>query len=264
MEREMKVMVLSATHNVGGSRGPIHEMFCKRMAHVRDVLGIELLVVGSDGLISRSITEKHGHLYLEHQNKPVSNKMNAGMRLLREHDPDYVITLDSDDFMSDSLFAAYLDAMSVGEHSFVGVTDSYFVSFHLKRAHFDKCFHWDGYKNGTIIMGCSKAMRRDVLDSVEWEPWPEGKNYALNNHSHRRLSQYSTGNAKRHRIGVLDGGHMHIDIKTNGNISSVAPLWKGRPLLDFDQLMRDHFPAEEAEGMVSFRHTMLSRYPKNT
>ena len=258
----MKIIVVSPTHGITGARAPIHDMFCRRMAHIREKFGIEMLVIGSDGDVSREMTEAHGHMYLEHENYPVSNKWNAGMEKARVLRPDYVMTLDSDDFLSDSLFEDYLYEANSGKYNFIGVGDSYFTSFHMKRAHFDKCFHWPGYKGGSVIMGCSRMMRSDVLDCVGWAPWPQGQNYALNNHSHHKISKVKLPPAPQRVISVLGGGHMHIDIKTNGNISSISPLWKGRPLLDYNSLMLEHFPPEESAILMSYRAERVDQYAK--
>lgn len=257
---DKKLIVLSTVHNVSGHRKPVYEMFLIRMKHLREKYGVEMLVVGSEGEVSEDMTREYGSQYLEYQNKPVSNKWNAGMQYLRQQDPDYVMSLDSDDFISDSLMEAYLREINEDKYGFIGVGDSYFVSFHLKRAHFDKCFYWPGYKGGSIIMGCSKVIRRDVLDNVEWHPWPDGKNYSLNNHQHQYISKTNKKPVQKKVIKVGAGGHLHIDIKTNGNISSISPLWKQKPLLDFNELMREHLPAEEAEALVRFREKKIREY----
>ena len=158
-------------------------------------------------------------------------------------------------------FLLFLDVVDEDKYGQLGVTDSYFVSFHFKRAHFDKCFHWPGYKGGSIIMGCSRALKKEVLDSVNWRPWPDGKNYSLNNHSHRVLS---AGGSKLPPKGirVKDGGHLHIDIKTNGNISSVAPLWKEKPLLSFDDLMMAHLDEPESLECIYYRAEKVKAYER--
>lgn len=255
-----KLIILSTVHGVSGHRRGVYELFLRRMRHVREKYDIPMLVVGSEGEVSEGITREYGAEYLEYENKPVSNKWNAGMSYLRQYEPQYVMSLDSDDFLSDSLWEVHLQAIGEKRYSFIGVGDSYFVSFHLKRAHFDKCFYWGGYKGGTIIMGCSRIIRKDVLDRVNWQPWPEGKNYSLNNHMHRKLSQYSVPGTEKKVVSVGRGGHLHIDVKTNGNISSVAPLWKQAPLLDFNDLMRKHLPPDEAEAFVRFRELKVEQY----
>lgn len=258
--KQPKIMVLSPTHNITGDRGEIHDMFCKRMAHIRDKFGIEMLVIGSDGEISKNMTEGYGHLYMEFENKPVSNKWNGGMAKMREYEPDYVMTLDSDDFLSDSLFEEYIRLISTGNFNMVGVADSYFVSFHLKRAHFDKCFYWQGYGRGDVIMGCSKVVSRDILDAVDWVPWPEGRGGGLNNHFHRKVSGAMTFPYKKAVINIKKDNHFHIDIKTNGNISSISPLWKEKKLLDFDELVHRYLPKEEADFMAEYRERKVEQY----
>jgi hypothetical protein len=253
-------MILSPTHNINGDRGDIHNMFCRRMSRVRDQFDIEMMVIGSDGDVSKNMTEGYGHLYYEYPNKPVSNKWNGGMAKIREYEPDYVMMLDSDDFLSDSLFEEYVRLVNTGAYNMIGVVDSYFVSFHLKRAHFDKCFYWPGYGKRDVIMGCSKVVSREILDAVDWAPWPDGRGGGLNNHFHKKVSSAINFNYKRGVISVKGGNHLHIDIKTNGNISSIATLWKEKKLLDFAELVHAHLPKDEADFMEEYREMKLIQY----
>lgn len=259
----MKLVVLTLTHNILGHRGDVYKFFLRRMRRVCDTHQLEMVVVGDEGAPCQHMTEEGGFIYLNGPRKPVSDKWNIGMNHVKGMKPDYVMTLDSDDFLCDPLFSAYMNILKLGDYTQVGVGDSYFCSFHLKRAHFDKCFYWPGYKGGSVIMGCSRVVRSDVMDAVDWTPYPERKNASLNGHFHKNVARYYRGKAKKKVIKVLDGGYMHIDIKTNGNISSVAPLWKHRPLLNFNQLMSDHLPADEAEAMAEWREKKIQQYEKS-
>jgi len=256
----MKLMVLSATHNVGGARGPIYELFCKRMKLIRDKFGVETLVVGSEGAISRKPTEDNGHIYVEHENNPVSMKWNAGMEALREHSPTHVMIMGSDDFVSDSLIQRYCDLIATDEYNVIGITDSYYASYNTGRAHFGQCLYWSGYNKPSIIGYC-KTMSAELMDAVGWHPWPDGKNVGLDMALNRVL-QLAGAEQVSKRFYLKDNDDFHIDIKTRGNISSLSPILRRSTEidLDIDALLSKYLPEEIASEIMVYLNKVTELY----
>lgn len=248
----MKVIVLSATHRVGGDRGPIYQSFLNRMAHIRAKYGIEMLVVGSEGYVSKNMTVDSGAMYLEFDNHPLSNKWNAGMIQLRQHDPDYVMILGSDDFVSDALIEKYLSILSLLEYNIVGIADSYYASYNLKRAHFGQCLYWGGYPKQQVI-GYGRCFGKEILDAVNWSPWPNGLNAGLDFNASVKIKKTKVPQ-RTFKFKIKDDDLFHIDIKTAGNISSLSPIVRRSTEIniDIDWLLHKHLPQGEADALIEY------------
>jgi hypothetical protein len=218
----MRFLVLSCVHNLSSYRREVFEFFLARMNHLKEEFGIEMLVVGSEGELSRSMTENAGFLYLEHENNPVSAKWNAGLKALRKHDPSHVMVLGSDDFISDNLLKCFIEEIDYGFDGVIGIMDSYFISLSERAADFNNCIYWYGYPSLNIL-GSARCVSRRVLDAVDWELWPKNKDSELDRLS--RLKMFKCGvSGPTLGFSVREEGWLHIDIKTRGNISSMTPL----------------------------------------
>ncbi|WP_302554568.1 hypothetical protein [Comamonas kerstersii] len=99
-----------------------------------------LMAVGSEGDSSRKLCEKYGFYYLEYKNLPLSDKWEFGLKNSREFDPDAVIIVGSDDFLSFSLFRCYANFLNEG-YLFVGISDACFLDL----ANSEKILYWKGY-----------------------------------------------------------------------------------------------------------------------
>jgi hypothetical protein len=259
MSQNVKLMVLSAVHNVGGDRREVCEFFCKRMQTVRDELGVETLIVGSEGELSRTLVEKYGHHYVEFDNRPLSRKFNAGMEALRSHSPSHVMILGSDDIVSSSLFEAYIALLQQSDYDLMGITDLYFLGLHTKRWGFGVCGYWG---NKSTMLGVARCYSSRILDNRNWNLWYDDRNARMDAAAMASVKRYvNEGNKiSTVKFRIKEHGHMVIDIKTRGNISSMSNF----PLTDVDyhELFREHLPTTEAEDIISYCDTKIALHGK--
>jgi hypothetical protein len=254
----MNLFILSAVHNITSYRKEIYKFFLERMRHLSREFNIDMLVVGSEGEASRWITEEAGFLYLEHENNPVSDKWNAGLQELEKYNPTHVMSIDSDDFISDSLLKCYITEIESGFDGIIGIMDSYFITLSPWSTDFNKCIYWHGYPS-TNILGTCRCVPRRILDAVGWELWTDGENSGLGRAS--KIKMLNAG-ASSPVLGfsVKEEGWLHLDIKTKGNISSMSPLMKRSDPADFNELIRDHLTLYEANNIISYRDNIVSSY----
>ena len=247
----MKIMVLTAVHNAAGDRREVYEIFCKRMEAVRDNTAIETLIVGSEGSVSEDIARQYGHHYVEHENKPLSYKFNAGMRDLREHSPDYVMILGSDDIASDSFFDAHVALADGYRYGVIGVHDLYFMGLHDKRWGFGVCGYWNGHKKRKML-GVGRMVSSDILDSCDWTPWYDSRNAGMDAALSKTIQKAGAQgvNVSSVIFGIKNHHHLLIDIKTRGNISSMSNFeLEG---VDYTKLFYEHLPYEEAKALTDY------------
>ncbi len=168
--------------------------------YMRAARGLDMaLVAVTDEERNGAMARALGYDVVEAPNFPVSNKHNAGARRLRDHNVDAIVVLGSDDWVCDRFFANWMAEL---EHvPVVGISDDYLVCTYQAAA----C-HWTGYTNHRIgeSIGVGRALRRDVLDRLDWLPWESGKDKGLDATMTGRLKAigYSTAGRAQADLGV--------------------------------------------------------------
>ncbi len=132
---------------------------------------IQVLCVGSEGYISKSLAQCYGFEYIEYSNDSLIDKLNAGCLALRDLDPDMVIMLGSDDLINQPLLDAYINAYREG-YDYIYLTDGYFCDVHTK-----KYLYWAGYNqdvNRGHALGAGRVLSKRILENMEWKVWQTG------------------------------------------------------------------------------------------
>src|SRR3990167_3746954 len=88
-------------------RHELTNLALKNLWHQWSKYGIDVFVVGSEGQVSKDLAENYGFNYLEFENNPLSEKLNAVLKETQEGSYDGVIVLGSDNFISDSIIEFY-------------------------------------------------------------------------------------------------------------------------------------------------------------
>ncbi len=130
--------------------------------------GIPVVAAGSEGELSRKVALEAGADYVEVTNSPLGAKWNAAARFAREHRPDGIIVLGSDDFVSDGLLAAWRSGLA--HRAYTGLSDILFF-----QPATGGLVHWHGYRDDRAgeTIGASRCLRADLLDQLDWRPWPD-------------------------------------------------------------------------------------------
>ena len=182
-------------------------------------IDLNLLAVGSEGEVTKSVTEKYGFQYLEYPNSPLGAKWNAGLKAVKEFKPDAVVIIGSDDIVNAKLFNIYADCISNGIQ-FIGLKDMYFLDIESGFLGF-----WPGYSNQERkgdVLGFGRCLNHQLLDTVNWELWEPEIEYGLDRSMNTRLASYT----REHRdfstkvLGCQEDEIAAVDIKTDINIWS--------------------------------------------
>jgi hypothetical protein len=205
---------------------------------LHEQLELILLAVGSEGEVSKTLCERHDFEYLEYPNSPLSHKWNAGVQSARNHDPDGLVIVGSDDLINGSLLRAWAAKLEEG-FDFCGIRDLYVLDLSTLMLGY-----WGGYEHSAgkadragEPIGCGRCFSRDLLDKMEWNLWPEEP----------RLDEGLDELCLRHvgKKGFMpsswlleEAGSMALDIKSGTNITSFDKFefqrkWKGEEALDF-------------------------------
>jgi len=192
--------------------------YYKRAAEALDSHGVVLTgaVAGSEDDDLRSPCLDAGFLYTSSPNRPLAKKWNAAVALLREQRPDAVLVIGSDDWLSHGMLSGYARLLRDG-HDHVSLCDLYLLDAETRR-----CSRFRG------LTGVGCMLRRDVVERLQWQLWPEQLNRSLDNGMKRRLSAMQPGVSKPWIGEMAEVGQdaTAIDVKTSTN------LW------NFDRLSR--------------------------
>lgn len=107
------------------------------------------------------LCNKYGIKYIEHENRPLGRKKNAGLNAAMKLEWDYLIELGSDDIILDTIFDAYKPFMKRGE-DFFGSNKMLFIDSIMGHTRFyqaDEANYGWGW-------GLGRAMSRKMVESM--------------------------------------------------------------------------------------------------
>ena len=145
--------------------------YSKLKEDIKSTVNLELVAIGSEGDKSRQLCEGAGFHYFEHENQPMSNKWQHGLKMTKKYDPDAVIIMGSDDIITKEIINFYVEKINSG-YLLVGIKDFYMYESNLK-----KLAHWRGY--GKLndahrmdeTIGLGRCLARPLLDKIEFDVW---------------------------------------------------------------------------------------------
>ena len=148
---------------------------------------------------NKALLKEAGYIIYEYKNEPLGEKKNAGIKEALKLDFDYLVEINSDDVVKDSLLYLYKKDMEKGL-PFLGV-----INFAFLNSKNGECKHM----NGRTLYGIGRAYRKDIL----FEMWPNELNRGMDNWSEFNLQQK----------GILPKTYrtespLGIDIKSDNNI----------------------------------------------
>lgn len=212
----MKIGILTAIWQ----RPKVTDIFAAGIKRLQTEFDIIPVVVGSEGLISQRIAERHNFVYLEHRNKPLSKKFNAGLRAFRQYDVDYIMIMGSDDLISNNLIDAYMPYMEKRE-KIIGILDLYFFDLYKKNL-----FYWPGYgfrkdnfHRRKEPIGLARCFSIDVIEQFKYKLWPDNIDRSLDWHSWNKVKR---NKIKPVTINIRDINALAVDLKSDTNICRLS------------------------------------------
>lgn len=191
--------------------------------------GIDVFVVGSEGQASRDLAENFGFNYLEFENNPLSDKLNAILKEAKGYDG--VIVLGSDNFISDSIIE-YYQTVDCSTSAVYGFDDIHFYSTSLK-----KLATKSSYNSMKMSIGVGRLFTKELLKVANYSLWNESLNSGLDTSSNKRISALGA----KHEIIPYTKDFFMLDIKHELNISDPAIIKTCRLNCELT-LMEKHLP----------------------
>jgi hypothetical protein len=189
-----------------------------------------LAVISEDDMIP--LCEKYGIDWVFYKNNPLGEKKNAGLKVAKDLEWDYILEIGSDDILLDEIFELYANHMGVED--FFGVKDIAFINSddgHCRRF------------TSKVTFGAGRMMSRKVFEAINWVLWPNEVHLGLDNSSVAKIT-----NAGFKYKQVQCNTPVVIDIKSEQNI------WKFNYFLgvEYDvNLILDKVSEQEKQGLLA-------------
>lgn len=156
----------------------------------------------------KELVKRFGFEFTYVTNKPISNKMNTGLRSIENKQFDYIMQLGSDDIVHESIFDLYGDCFENGVDYF-GLQDYFLIEPRAKKAKY-----WKYDVNHPI--GAGRCISHDLLKELKYKIYSKDKNIGLDTNSDCNLLR------KGYKCKLVNSKYYPfiIDIKTGENLHS--------------------------------------------
>jgi len=197
-----------------------HAILKQVLKHHQNIDCQKLAVCSTDEEVE--IVRQYGWHGYRHDNRPLGKKSDYGIRAALTLEWDYLVQINSDDFLSAKYWKAIKPMMEQGIEV-AGIKDIYFVDSYTYKAKRVKYRADDGQK---MFLGAGRLIRRDIVENTikytgcffDWSI-----NRSLDFHSERRMLQVATGMKE-----IESTKPLVMDLKSDENIWSFKDYTKAR------------------------------------
>jgi hypothetical protein len=166
-------------------RPEVFEMFANATNKLKhNDIDIVVIVAGSEGAKSRQMVEDKGFIYIEIENQPLAQKMNATMLKAQELNVDFCLCVGSDDLITNELLEVYYSYM-IKNIDYVAVLDWYFYDTQTKAF-----TYWGGYTDTPRIghtCGAGRLISSNLLNKWGWAVWENKHSTILDDSMQNKL-----------------------------------------------------------------------------
>lgn len=236
----MKVIAVIPVHG----RGQLLKYTIKRLLEKNGC--IEVICVGQ-GLYDKQVCVNAGAVWVEHANKPLGKKWNAGFLKARILKPDACLFVGSSDWLSDN----WIDEMAphLSGHGMVGTPGCHFADF---RPEGTRLVYWPGYATGlpnakrsaeraNEPIGIGRMISAECLDAMKWKPIDDALDNSIDWSMFNRVQQAG------YTVGMVHPNAHALSISCNlwSNKHYFEHHWRNvlpSVRMDPEPFLSDHFP----------------------
>lgn len=190
----------------------------------------------------RAVTSRLGESYKGwtlsyHENQPLSDKWQHGLKSLKQDDFDALMIVGSDDLIT----PAYLDACK------------YLIGAGADYVYLPGCYFYDTSTDRMIWaqaprLGMGRCISRSLIERLDWQLWEPGLERGLDGSMATRIE--ATGTHKVIKIqDPLRYGYVGLDVKTSENIWSFDDVFGS--LISYEvpavDVFNEYFPSVKDE-----------------
>lgn len=207
----MKIAIVTTLHGRPNLTRIVLDYYRRMAAHDKNMV---LVAVGSsqeDGDLAREARWNYGAC----ANSPLSQKHNFLFRSARQHNPDAIVLIGSDDLIHPNLIKYYRERLTPASEFLLGLQDLWFFSCKT-----GKMIRHKGFigRNAPLPIGCGRIFTRALLNRLDWQPWGVE---ILNRGLDLTCSRILNSKGIPQRIVTMAKSGYAVDIKTDVNLTSM-------------------------------------------
>lgn len=234
-------------------RPSLTHIFLDRLMRLQSKYNVIAICVGSDNEF-KDACDSREIFYLDYENRPLGSKWNAGLQLFQATDVTNVMTLGSDDFVSDNFIEHAMNYAWSTQKDFCGAYDLWIYGANIKRRGFGVLWY---FRYRGFLVGPGRMYSRKALTLANWKLWHPSKNSGLDGSSAKTMRLLGDKIDRGHWINREEDIFV-IDIKTSGgNISSIPGAAKMEKEGDINQYLDKYLP-QEADALKQLIHEEAS------
>ena len=216
------------------------QVFAAFLAHT-STLTTDIYCAGSTADECKDIAKTHRIAY-ERVLNILSDKWNHAVQMAKQSTATHFLFMGSDDFMDANMFG-YYDRYQ-GQH--LALRDLYFMDTNNRQL-----AYWPGYRGrreGEPI-GAAKLVRRDIMEALNWRPFLEGRNNALDFDMNAAITALGV---KIDTVPMSDTGGICVDVKSSDSITTMRTILRqpGVQPLPAGYLAKHHKDLDKAMTFV--------------
>lgn len=197
---------------------------------------LELICVGSEGELSRTMAEENGWRYFEYANDPLSHKIeHAFLQARNTANIKGCVWIGSDDFLEYSLLKYYFTTFTGNEQHLYGLNSMYFYSTELKKT----LRYYLSEKCPEKTVGTARFYSKAVLDKMDWM-------ICAGRVSRRGIDSYAFREMKKKNISdvpfTMEQSGICVDIKTDTHMTSWAMIQDHPCIEQGSDIIKEKFP----------------------
>jgi glycosyltransferase involved in cell wall biosynthesis len=221
-------------------RKPIADLCISRLVEQGKRLGFDVICVGDEE------DKKDCSLYIVHDNLPLTTKLNHAYSKLKDY--DYVIGLGSDNFASDDVLRALLEAKG----DVVGFDAIHFYNWRTKQS------SW--HRSEGMTLGVGRKLSKKVLNKMNWQPYTMEKNRGLDTNMR---NHYSSLGFVETWLTLDDYDGYLLDVKYEWNITDPNIVSNGEfQEILWQDLMTDLNSLPEPKQKQQIKHETMENKVK--
>lgn len=202
----MKLAIITAVHG----RVELTRIVYERLRRTIEVLPFDVVVcVAGDERKHLELAGEYEWDWITTPNHWVSKKFTNALWMAKQHAPDYVMTIGSDDLIHPQLFEYYSEWLDM---DCIGVNQ---MHFYEAATHRMKLF--TGYETPQT-MGAGRMYSSTLLDDLDWDLWRIPANHGLDTQASRLIDLIGVEET------LIDAPALICDVKTDTNINTYASI----------------------------------------
>ena len=192
--------------------------------------GFDVFVVGSEGEKSENLVKKFGFNYVEFENNPLSEKLNAILKYVKGYDG--VILMGSDNFLSDSIIELYKE-IDCSIKAVYGFDDLHFYDVAANKLATKGSYN----RNRKMTIGVGRLFTKSLIEASNSVLWDEYRNSGLDNCCAKRIDKLGGD----HLFIPYDENFFILDVKHELNITNPCVINTCEVVVS-NELLKDYLP----------------------